>query len=190
MNNTIGGYMDGDMEGDAKAISKQLEFDNTIKSATKKAQTAVATAVTTAAGTTWAPIPLADMPVLIGIQVTMMTAICKIFNINIKENGIKTLVTTVIGASGASIIGKTTIISVFKFFPGVGSLLAGILCSSTAALLTAAIGFAFIEFCKKIKVGELTENDLTSKEGKEIFKKLFKNALKRERKKEEYKKMK
>ena len=73
----------------------------------EKAENAVAVAVAATATTGAIPIPFADAPLLIGEQVTLMATICGIYRINIGKEGLKMLVTTVIGAGGAAIVGKT-----------------------------------------------------------------------------------
>lgn len=44
------------------------------------------------------------------------------------------------------------------------------------------MGKAFIEVCKLVKVGKLSEADLTSNKGKEAMKEQFKEQLKKKKK--------
>lgn len=143
----------------------------------EKAENAVAVAVGATATTGAVPIPFADAPLLIAEQVALMTKICSIYGIKIKEDGLKMLATTVLSAGGATIIGKTVVSNLFKVFPGVGTIAGGAISAGTAGIVTFAMGKAFIEVCKLVKSGKLNEEDITSREGKTIFKNQFKNYL-------------
>ena len=148
----------------------------------EKAENAVAVAVAATATTGAIPIPFADAPLLIGEQVTLMATICGIYRINIGKEGLKMLVTTVIGAGGAAIVGKTIATNLVKLVPGAGSVVGGAISAGTAGLVTLALGKAFIEVCKMVKVGKLSEADITSSKGVSVMKKLFKEQLKQNKK--------
>ncbi len=148
----------------------------------EKAENAVAVAVAATATTGAIPIPFADAPLLIGEQVTLMATICGIYRINIGKEGLKMLVTTVIGAGGAAIVGKTIATNLVKLVPGAGSVVGGAISAGTAGLVTLAMGKAFIEVCKMVKVGKLSEADITSSKGVSVMKKLFKEQLKQNKK--------
>lgn len=53
----------------------------------------------------------------------------------------------------------------------------------TAGVVTLAMGKAFIEVCKMVKVGKLSEKDITSAKGTEIMKQQFREQLKLTKKK-------
>ena len=148
----------------------------------EKAENVVAVAVAATATTGAIPIPFADAPLLIGEQVTLMATICVIYRINIGKEGLKMLVTTVIGAGGAAIVGKTIATNLVKLVPGAGSVVGGAISAGTAGLVTLAMGKAFIEVCKMVKVGKLSEADITSSKGVSVMKKLFKEQLKQNKK--------
>lgn len=148
----------------------------------EKAENAVAVVVAATATTGAIPIPFADAPLLIGEQVTLMATICGIYRINIGKEGLKMLVTTVIGAGGAAIVGKTIATNLVKLVPGAGSVVGGAISAGTAGLVTLAMGKAFIEVCKMVKVGKLSEADITSSKGVSVMKKLFKEQLKQNKK--------
>lgn len=145
----------------------------------EKAENAVAVAVAATAATGAIPIPFADMPLLIGEQVTMMASICAIYGIDIKKDGLKMLATSAIGAGGAAVVGKTVATNLLKFIPGAGTVAGGAVSAGTAGVITLAMGKAFIEVCKLVKVGKLSEKDLTSAKGKALMKENFKNQMKK-----------
>lgn len=148
----------------------------------EKAENAVAVAVAATATTGAIPIPFADAPLLIGEQVTLMATICGIYGINIKKDGLKMLAATVIGAGGAAIVGKTVATNLLKLIPGAGSVAGGVISAGTAGVVTLAMGKAFIEVCKMVKLGKLSEEDITSSKGISIMKEQFKNQVKKNKK--------
>lgn len=144
----------------------------------EKAERTVSVTVMAATATGAVPIPFADAPLLIGEQIAMMAAIAKIFKINIKEDGLKTLAVAALGVSGATIAGKTIVSNIAKFIPGLGWFIGGIISGATAGAITNGIGMAFIELCKTIRIGKLNEENLTSKESVATFLGYFKDFAK------------
>lgn len=153
-----------------------------LKEMLEKADNAVAVAVAATAATGAIPIPFADAPLLVGEQVTLMATICGIFKINIEKDGLKALAMTALGASGATIIGKTVATNLMKLVPGAGSLAGGAISAGTAGVITLALGKAFIEVCKAAKMGELSEDDITSSKGANMLKAAFRKQLKKKAK--------
>lgn len=150
-----------------------------LKEMLEKAENAVAVAVGTTAVTGAVPIPFADAPLLITQQVALMATICGIFKINIKKDGLKALATATIGAGGAAVVGKTLATNLLKLFPGAGSVAGGAISAGTAGAVTLAMGKAFIEVCKLVKMGKLNEDEITSSKGKNMLKKAFREQLKK-----------
>lgn len=162
----------------------EKEFDNELKrlkivALNEKAENAVAVAVAATAATGAIPIPFADAPLLIGEQVALMATICGIYGIDVGKDGLKMLATTALSAGGAAIVGKTVATNLLKFIPGVGSVMGGAISAGTAGLVTLAMGKAFIEVCKMVKLGKLSESDITSSKGASTMKEQFKYELKK-----------
>lgn len=166
------------MERDFDVELKKFE----ITALNEKAENAVAVAVAATAATGGIPIPFADAPLLIAEQVALMVTICGIYGIDVEKDGLKMLATTALGAGGAAIVGKTLATNLLKFVPGAGTILGGVISAGTAGAVTYAMGTAFIEVCKMVKLGKLSEKDITSAKGtaimKEEFKEQWKNAKK------------
>lgn len=148
----------------------------------EKAENAVAVAVAATAATGAIPIPFADAPIMIAEQVTLMATICGIYGINIEKDGLKMLATTALGAGGAAIVGKTLATNLLKLIPGAGTVAGGAISAGTAGIVTLAMGKAFIEICKMVKLGRLSEADILSSKGKDIMKEQFKDQLKKNKK--------
>lgn len=166
------------MERELDDELKRLE----ITALNEKAENAVAVAVAATAATGAIPIPFADAPLLIGEQVTLMATICGIYGINVGKDGLKMLATTVIGAGGAAIVGKTVATNLLKFIPVAGSVAGGAISAGTAGLVTLAMGKAFIEVCKMVKLGKISEADITSSKGSSVMKEQFKYQMKKNKK--------
>lgn len=149
----------------------------------KDANKAVAVAVGSTAVTCVIPIPFADAPLLIAEQVALLTTICGIYKINIKKDGIKSLVSAAFGISGATLIGRSIASSLFKFIPVVGSLAGGAISAGTASVVTLAMGKSFIEVCKATKLGTLREDEITKSKGKKMMQQSFKEQMKMAEKK-------
>ena len=137
-------------------------------------------ASTTATGAV--PIPFADAPLLIGQQVAMMIAINGVFEFDIERDALTSLATAVIGVGGATVIGKTVASNLLKLIPGVGTVAGGAISAGTAGVITLALGKAYIEVCKAIKMGNLDQSDLTKKSGLDMLKKSFKEQMKNSKK--------
>lgn len=157
---------------------QQYEYNKMLEKADSVVLTAVATTATTGA----VPIPFADAPLLIGEQVAMMFAINNIFKIEIEKDALKSLITAVLGVGGATLLGKTVASNLLKFIPGAGSVAGGAVSAGTAGAITLALGKAYIQVCKAIKMGELDQNDLTKKAGIDRLKKEFKEQMAQKKK--------
>lgn len=137
-------------------------------------------ASTTATGAV--PIPFADAPLLVGQQVAMMIAINNVFGFDVKRDALQSLTVAALGVGGATVIGKTVASNLMKLVPGVGSVAGGAVSAGTAGVITLALGKAYIEVCKAIKMGKLNQDALTKKEGREMLKKAFKEQMKKSKK--------
>lgn len=143
----------------------------------EKADNAVIAAVAATTATGAIPIPFADAPLLIAEQVSMMVAINAIFKINVEKDALKSLVMAALGVGGATIVGKTIATNLIKLIPGAGTIMGGAASAGTAGVITLALGKAYIQVCKAIKMGELDQNDLTKQAGIERLKKEFKEQM-------------
>ena len=107
------------------------------KSAVKKASfTAGAAAVT--------PIPFADAAVIAPIQITMMIAISSAFGLKTSEAKLSTLISSIIGATGTTFVGRTIVTGLLKMVPGMGTVVGGAISATVATSLTAGLGNTYI----------------------------------------------
>lgn len=91
------------------------------------------------------PIPFADAVALVPIQVSMLAKIGVTFGMELKSATLTTLVTSTLGASAATLIGRTLVTGVLKLFPGAGSAVGGAIAATTAVGLTKALGNTYIK---------------------------------------------
>ena len=96
---------------------------------------------TTAAST---PIPFSDAVTLVPIQVGMIAKIGSTFGMEFTTNSLTTLVTSAIGASGATFIGRTIVTGALKMIPGLGTIAGGLIAATTAGAITKALGNAYV----------------------------------------------
>ena len=162
------------MYTDEEKMDKHMDMVRMIE----KADNTVMVASAAAAATGAIPIPFADMPILITEQVAMMARISSIFEIKIEQEKLKALVTAVVFAGGAGLIGRTVFTSAIKFIPIGGSIVGGAVSAGTAGVITFAVGKSFIEICKMHKLGKLSSEDMFSQKGINLMKKSFKKNYK------------
>jgi uncharacterized protein (DUF697 family) len=162
-----------DYEDEFMSDLHHLEYTEMLE----KAENVVLGCVAATGATGAIPIPFADAPLLIGEQVAMMVAINVIFEFDVGKDALTSLATAALGVGGATVIGKTIVANVFKFIPGIGSVIGGAISATTAGLITLALGEAYIQVCKAIKMGKLDQNDLTKQAGIDALKTAFKTQL-------------
>lgn len=144
----------------------------------RHAQAAVATAALAAAGEGAAPIPFTDCALLVPTQLTMIASITVIFGFDVNKSIITALLSSTIGAGGATVLGKTVVSNLLKFIPGAGTVAGGAISAGTAGVITAALGEAYIGIMELVFKGDMSLDDLGTKKGKETMSTFFKEQLK------------
>lgn len=117
----------------------------------------VGTATTAGSAIGAIPIPVADAPLLSGIETAEISALARLYKIPKGENS-KQLMGTIIEAGTASAAAKGAI-SVLKSIPGV-NLVAGVLNAVIAGCFVAAIGEASIYIFEQVYTGKKTAEDI------------------------------
>lgn len=149
-----------------------------LKAKKLRAQAAVATASVAAAGEGAAPIPFADCALLIPTQLGMIASITVIFGFDVNKSIITALLSSTIGAGGATLLGKTVVSNLLKLIPGAGTVAGGAISAGTAGVITAALGEAYIGVMELVFKGDMSLEDLGSEKGKKTMSTLFKQSLK------------
>ena len=144
----------------------------------RHAQAAVVTAALAAAGEGAAPIPFSDCALLVPTQLTMIASITVMFGFDVNKSIITALLSSTIGAGGATVLGKTVVSNLLKFIPGAGTVAGGAISAGTAGVITAALGEAYIGIMELVFKGDMSLDDLGTKKGKETMNTFFKEQLK------------
>lgn len=145
----------------------------------KKAQAAVTTAAASAMAAATIPIPFSDAAMLIPIEVTMLASITVVFGFDFNKTMLTGLVSSIIGTSGTTLIGKTIVANLLKMIPGAGQIAGGVISGGTATLLTTALGEAYIGIMTAMYNGELETKDFETNSGKKELQKMFREQLKK-----------
>ena len=143
----------------------------------KRARSAVAAATTAAALTGATPIPIADAALIIPEQISMIASITAIFGFEVNKSMITAVLSSTIGSGGATILGRTVVDELFKLIPGVGTAVGSIITATTAAVITAALGEAYINILSLVFNGEMALEDISTKKGKKVMKEYFEESL-------------
>ena len=141
------------------------------------AQAAVATASLTAAGEGAVPIPFSDCALLIPTQLAMIVSITVIFGFDVNKSIITALLSSTLGAGGATLLGKTVVSNLLKLIPGAGSAVGGAISAAAAAAITVALGEAYIGILSLVFKGDMSLEDLSTEKGKKAMTDLFKKQL-------------
>lgn len=144
----------------------------------RRAQAVVATATVAAVGEGAAPIPFSDCALLIPTQVGMIASITVLFGFDVNKSIITALLSSSIGAGGATLLGKTVVTNLIKFIPGAGTVIGGAISAGTAGVITAALGEAYIGIMELVFKGEMGIDDLSTIKGRDAMSTMFKEQLK------------
>ena len=144
----------------------------------RRAQAAVATAAVAAAGEGAVPIPFSDCALLIPTQIGMIASITVIFGFDVSKSIISALLSSSIGAGGATLLGKTVVTNIIKFIPGAGTAIGSAISAGTPGGISAGFGEAYIGIMELVFKGEMSIDDLCTKKGKDAMSTMFKKQLK------------
>ena len=110
----------------------------------------VAGAATAAAAAGASPIPFSDAAILAPIQIGMIAGITSVFGLELSKGTLSTLVSSAIGVGGATFVGRTIVVNIIKFFPGLGTVAGGAISAATASAITIGLGEAYIAVLAEI----------------------------------------
>ncbi len=131
------------------------------------------------------PVPFADAPILASSQIAMIAKITSIFGVSMNKGMITSIVSSAAGVTGAVFTGRTLVSNLLKFIPGAGTFVGGIISGSTAALITTALAYAYINVMIKVATSEYQNTQLENSEVVEMMKKELRqqiDLIKREKK--------
>jgi uncharacterized protein (DUF697 family) len=129
-------------EGKRRALAASQKADVAYK--VSQARKVLAGSATLAAAAGASPIPFSDAIILAPIQIGMMAGITSVFGLELSKGTLTTLMSSALGVTGATIVGRTIAVNLLKMVPGAGSLVGGAISAATASALTITLGEAYI----------------------------------------------
>ncbi|MBN3786185.1 GTPase [Burkholderia sp. Ac-20353] len=117
----------------------------------RQAENEVNIAAGLAAAAAAAPIPFSDAITLVPIQIGMIAKIGVTFGMELSTATLTTLITSVLGTSAATLVGRAVVSGLLKLIPGAGSAAGGAIAATTAGAITKTLGNAYVavlyDFC-------------------------------------------
>ena len=123
------------------------------------------------------PVPFADAPILASSQVAMIAKITSIFGVSVNKAMITSVVSAAAGVSGAVFTGRALVSNLLKLLPGAGTVVGGLISGATAALITTALAYAYINVMIKVTTYEYQEKTLDSDQIANMMKKELKKQM-------------
>ena len=134
------------------------------------------------------PIPFADAPIIASSQVVMIAKITSIFGVSMNKALVTSIVSSVTGVSGAVYTGRALVSNLLKLIPGAGTVVGGIISGSTAALITTALAYAYINLMILVATSEYKNTTMKQSEIIEFMQKELKKQMKIVKKEKPYEK--
>lgn len=132
------------------------------------------------------PIPFADAPILASSQVAMIAKITSIFGVSVSKSLITSIVSSVTGVSGAVFTGRALVSNLLKMIPGAGTVIGGLISGSTAALITTALAYAYINLMIRITTAEYKNKTMKQSEIMDFMRDELKKQMKIVKKEKPY----
>jgi len=146
-----------------KSVSKTFDAYQTVNLEIKKrrAFTACTLYSGAVAAAAFQPFPIADAPIMVGIQVAMMANITSCFGLKPSNLNYKAILSGLGGPFAAAVVGRT-LVSLIKLIPGIGPIVGGGINATTGATITFAIGSIYINVLASIlkNNGEINEAEI------------------------------
>ena len=101
--------------------------------------------VWTAMGVGLVPVPLLDIPALIGVQLNLLRRLSNVYGIPFSRDAVKTLLTSLVGGAFPVMATPVVVTSIAKIVPGFGQTAGIFTMSAIAGASTYAIGKVFIQ---------------------------------------------
>ena len=98
------------------------------------------------AGVGCVPVPIVDLVGIAAFQAAMIKQLSTLYGVKFSDHLAKNLVTALLGTLSARVITAGIVGSIFKFIPGIGAVIGGLLAvPAVAGAVTYAIGRVFIK---------------------------------------------
>lgn len=149
--------------------AQRIDIERKVKSAQSWARRYIATSF----GVGFVPIPFSDASLLVPMQVALLAHITVIFGIPIDRATMLSIIAAVGGTGSATVIGRSVVSNAFKFIPGIGTVVGGIISGTTASVVTQALASSYIQVLKYLSENDLMEKETTTDKIIELMQKEF-----------------
>lgn len=129
-------------------------------------------------GVGFIPIPFSDASLLVPMQVALLAHITVIFGVPIDRATLLSIIAAVGGTTSATILGRSVVSNAFKFIPGIGTVIGGIISGTTASVVTQALAFSYIQVLKLLSEDELIDEETKTDKIVGMMEKEFKKYIK------------
>ncbi len=150
-------------EGVEAALTAAQVLDRDRKAA--MAQTYIALATTAAGAVGAVPIPFADAPLLVAIQIPMIAQISAVYGIKVQAGA----AAAVVASGAAAKAGPQLVGGLLKLIPIGGQIVGGVISSAVAASVTLAIGQTWDQLCQMHLDGKIDLEDIEKNELLKLF---------------------
>ena len=154
--------------------AQQVDIERKVNSAKTWAKRYILTTF----GVGFIPIPFSDASLLVPMQVALLAHITVIFGVPIDRATVLSIVAAVGGTGSATVIGRSVVSNAFKFIPGVGSVVGGIISGTTASVVTRALADSYIQVLKVMATNELGGQSVSTDKLVSLMQKQFKRHIK------------
>ncbi|MDN6731743.1 MAG: 50S ribosome-binding GTPase, partial [Atopostipes suicloacalis] len=153
--------------------AQRIDIERKVKSAKSWARRYIASSF----GVGFVPIPFSDASLLVPMQVALLAHITAIFGIPIDRATLVSIIAAVGGTGSATFLGRSLVSNAFKFIPGLGTVIGGIISGTTASVVTQALAFSYIQVLKKLSEDELINKETKTERIIKLMQKEFKKAI-------------
>lgn len=154
--------------------AQRIDIDRKVKSAKSWARRYIATSF----GVGFIPIPFSDASLLVPMQVALLGHITVIFGVPIDRATLLGIIAAVGGTGSATFVGRSIVSNAFKFVPGIGTIVGGIISGTTASIVTQALASSYIQVLKLISENELVTGETNTDKIVDLMQKEFKKYIK------------
>lgn len=135
----------------------------------KQSVAVVSSSIAATFTTGFVPIPVADAPLMMATQSTMLAKITAIYDVDPSSNKIETAIAGALGIFAALSAGKTAVSAAFKAIPGVGTLTGGLISGGVGGAMTGALGYAYMNLMEQVSLGNVDLSTVTPEQLTEIL---------------------
>ncbi|MDN6196391.1 MAG: 50S ribosome-binding GTPase, partial [Atopostipes suicloacalis] len=153
--------------------AQRIDIERKVKSAKSWARRYIASSF----GVGFVPIPFSDASLLVPMQVALLAHITAIFGIPIDRATLVSIIAAVGGTGSATFLGRSLVSNAFKFIPGLGTVIGGIISGTTASVVTQALAFSYIQVLKKLSEDELINKETKTERIIKLMQKEFKKFI-------------